>query len=291
MRSEDLLPLDPLAAEASHQTPVTEDIVGISAENDGSPNCPTRRAIPAARKTARSPNCDQMSSKHERAPAYHSASEVSTKDHAAMGQGRVPLPARRDMDQIKVPNIDVNNAEETSLVEPVRRVPPASLPTTTQEYPASEDLRHSIEASTLPMSGNMPALATERSSALDRTDATSQGVPMLSCHKKRRATTCSSSPEPKNSQTQSPETGELSLGIPSPPADHTAAGSSGFAPHGFIGKTYHVLLAPPTYLIVLMLTVAAQLMAGERKGRPVGTDNNDNQISVRWDLSEEELSD
>ncbi|KAI0969079.1 inheritance of peroxisomes protein 1-domain-containing protein [Xylaria arbuscula] len=56
-------------------------------------------------------------------------------------------------------------------------------------------------------------------------------------------------------------------------------------------KTIEILLSPPTYLIKLMLQVAAKIIAGEWRGLLVGFDDAGREIPVQWDYSDDEFSD
>ncbi|KAI1288811.1 inheritance of peroxisomes protein 1-domain-containing protein [Xylaria venustula] len=56
-------------------------------------------------------------------------------------------------------------------------------------------------------------------------------------------------------------------------------------------KTIEILLSPPTYLIRLMLQVAAKIIAGEWRGLLVGFDDAGREIPVQWDYSDDDFSD
>ncbi|KAH7322985.1 inheritance of peroxisomes protein 1-domain-containing protein [Stachybotrys elegans] len=62
-------------------------------------------------------------------------------------------------------------------------------------------------------------------------------------------------------------------------------------PMAIISRTCGLLLGPPSYLISLMLSVAAKITAGEWSGRVMGYGDNGETIPVQWDYSEGDFSD
>ncbi|KAM0550659.1 hypothetical protein ACHAPJ_008918 [Fusarium lateritium] len=62
-------------------------------------------------------------------------------------------------------------------------------------------------------------------------------------------------------------------------------------PMAIIAKTLDMIIGPPSYLITLMLKVAAKIAAGEWRGLVYGYNDNGEQIPVQWDYSEGEFSD
>lgn len=62
-------------------------------------------------------------------------------------------------------------------------------------------------------------------------------------------------------------------------------------PMAIILKTLEMLLGPPSYLIALMLKVAAKIVAGEWRGLVFGYGDDGEEIPVQWDYSDGELSD
>ncbi|KAK7426334.1 hypothetical protein QQZ08_007235 [Neonectria magnoliae] len=62
-------------------------------------------------------------------------------------------------------------------------------------------------------------------------------------------------------------------------------------PMAIITKTLEMILGPPTYLIKLMLQVAAKILAGEWRGLVYGYNEEGEEIPVQWDYSDGELSD
>ncbi|KAI5460244.1 inheritance of peroxisomes protein 1-domain-containing protein [Mariannaea sp. PMI_226] len=62
-------------------------------------------------------------------------------------------------------------------------------------------------------------------------------------------------------------------------------------PMTIIYKTLEMLLGPPSYLIALMLKVAAKIVAGEWRGLVFGYDDDGAEIPVQWDYSEGDFSD
>lgn len=62
-------------------------------------------------------------------------------------------------------------------------------------------------------------------------------------------------------------------------------------PSTIIQKTIELLLGPPSYLVNLMLKVAAKIVAGEWRGLVFGVDEDGEKIPVQWDYSDGEFSD
>ncbi|KAI0165057.1 inheritance of peroxisomes protein 1-domain-containing protein [Hypoxylon sp. FL1284] len=62
-------------------------------------------------------------------------------------------------------------------------------------------------------------------------------------------------------------------------------------PGTIIHKTLELLLGPPSYLISLMLRVAAKIIAGEWRGLVFGLGEQGQEIPVQWDYSDDEFSD
>ncbi|KAI1385308.1 inheritance of peroxisomes protein 1-domain-containing protein [Hypoxylon trugodes] len=62
-------------------------------------------------------------------------------------------------------------------------------------------------------------------------------------------------------------------------------------PGAIIQKTVEVFLRPPTYLVNLMLRVAARIAAGEWRGLIFGFGESGEKIPVQWDYSDGEFSD
>ncbi|KAI6082806.1 inheritance of peroxisomes protein 1-domain-containing protein [Hypoxylon rubiginosum] len=62
-------------------------------------------------------------------------------------------------------------------------------------------------------------------------------------------------------------------------------------PSTIISKTLEYLLGPPSYLISLMLKVAAKIIAGEWRGLVFGRGEGGEAIPVQWDYSDDEFSD
>lgn len=62
-------------------------------------------------------------------------------------------------------------------------------------------------------------------------------------------------------------------------------------PSSIIQKTLELLLGPPSYLISLMLKVAAKIVAGEWRGLVFGFGEGGEEIPVQWDYSDGEFSD
>ncbi|KAI1771595.1 inheritance of peroxisomes protein 1-domain-containing protein [Hypoxylon cercidicola] len=62
-------------------------------------------------------------------------------------------------------------------------------------------------------------------------------------------------------------------------------------PSTIIYKTLEILLGPPSYLISLMLKVAAKIVAGEWRGLVFGFGEGGEEIPVQWDYSDGEFSD
>ena len=54
-----------------------------------------------------------------------------------------------------------------------------------------------------------------------------------------------------------------------------------------INKSFEILMAPPTHLMSLMLTVAARITAGQKSGAVLGSGEGGERIPVQWDLSDE----
>lgn len=67
--------------------------------------------------------------------------------------------------------------------------------------------------------------------------------------------------------------------------------SMGGIPMMLIAKTCGILLRPPTFLITLMLKIAARITAGEWRGTAVGYDPDGDHIPVDWDYSDSEWED
>jgi hypothetical protein len=62
----------------------------------------------------------------------------------------------------------------------------------------------------------------------------------------------------------------------------------GALPMLLIAKTCGLLLRPPSYLISLMLRIAARITAGEWRGNAMGYDPTGENIPVDWDYSDSE---
>ncbi|OTB17720.1 hypothetical protein K445DRAFT_261676 [Daldinia sp. EC12] len=62
-------------------------------------------------------------------------------------------------------------------------------------------------------------------------------------------------------------------------------------PTTIINKTVELILSPPTYLVNLMLKVAARILAGEWRGFVFGIGEGGEKIPVHWDYSDGEFSD
>ncbi|KAJ4417215.1 hypothetical protein N0V85_001951 [Neurospora sp. IMI 360204] len=58
-------------------------------------------------------------------------------------------------------------------------------------------------------------------------------------------------------------------------------------PMAVINKSFEILMAPPTHLMSLMLTVAARITAGQKSGAVLGSGEGGERIPVQWDLSDE----
>lgn len=58
-------------------------------------------------------------------------------------------------------------------------------------------------------------------------------------------------------------------------------------PMTVINKSFEILMAPPTHLMSLMLTVAARITAGQKSGAVLGSGEGGERIPVQWDLSDE----
>ncbi|KAK3954729.1 inheritance of peroxisomes protein 1-domain-containing protein [Pseudoneurospora amorphoporcata] len=58
-------------------------------------------------------------------------------------------------------------------------------------------------------------------------------------------------------------------------------------PMTVINKSFEILMAPPTHLMSLMLTVAARITAGQKSGAVLGSGERGERIPVQWDLSDE----
>ncbi|KAI2777879.1 inheritance of peroxisomes protein 1-domain-containing protein [Daldinia loculata] len=62
-------------------------------------------------------------------------------------------------------------------------------------------------------------------------------------------------------------------------------------PATIINKTVELILSPPTYLVNIMLKVAARILAGEWRGLVFGIGEGGEKIPVQWDYSDGEFSD
>ncbi|KAI8957201.1 inheritance of peroxisomes protein 1-domain-containing protein [Daldinia sp. FL1419] len=62
-------------------------------------------------------------------------------------------------------------------------------------------------------------------------------------------------------------------------------------PATIINKTVELILSPPTYLVNIMLKVAARILAGEWRGLVFGVGEGGERIPVQWDYSDGEFSD
>ncbi|KAF3059565.1 hypothetical protein GL218_04997 [Daldinia childiae] len=62
-------------------------------------------------------------------------------------------------------------------------------------------------------------------------------------------------------------------------------------PTTIINKTVELILSPPTYLVNIMLKVAARILAGEWRGLIFGIGEGGEKIPVQWDYSDGEFSD
>ena len=58
-------------------------------------------------------------------------------------------------------------------------------------------------------------------------------------------------------------------------------------PMTVINKSFEILMAPPTHLMSLMLTVAARITAGQKSGAVLGSGERGERIPVQWDLEDE----
>ncbi|KAH7122846.1 inheritance of peroxisomes protein 1-domain-containing protein [Dactylonectria macrodidyma] len=89
----------------------------------------------------------------------------------------------------------------------------------------------------------------------------------------------------------SPLPSAANLFAPAPPVERRPMKSKLGLPMTIILKTLEMLLGPPSYLIALMLKVAAKIIAGEWRGLVFGYGDDGEEIPVQWDYSEGELSD
>lgn len=62
-------------------------------------------------------------------------------------------------------------------------------------------------------------------------------------------------------------------------------------PMTVINKSFEILMAPPTHLMSLMLTVAARITAGQKSGAVLGSGEGGERIPVQWDLTDHETED
>ncbi|KAI1803556.1 inheritance of peroxisomes protein 1-domain-containing protein [Daldinia bambusicola] len=62
-------------------------------------------------------------------------------------------------------------------------------------------------------------------------------------------------------------------------------------PGTIINKTVELILSPPTYLVNIMLKVAARILAGEWRGLFFGIGEGGEKIPVQWDYSDDDFSD
>ncbi|KAI1469217.1 inheritance of peroxisomes protein 1-domain-containing protein [Daldinia caldariorum] len=62
-------------------------------------------------------------------------------------------------------------------------------------------------------------------------------------------------------------------------------------PGTIINKTVELILSPPTFLVNIMLKVAARILAGEWRGLFFGIGEGGEKIPVQWDYSDDDLSD
>ncbi|KAH7129300.1 inheritance of peroxisomes protein 1-domain-containing protein [Dactylonectria estremocensis] len=89
----------------------------------------------------------------------------------------------------------------------------------------------------------------------------------------------------------SPLPSAANLFAPAPPVERRPIKTKLGLPMTIILKTLEMLLGPPSYLIALMLKVAAKILAGEWRGLVFGYGDDGEEIPVQWDYSEGELSD
>ncbi|KAK3391626.1 inheritance of peroxisomes protein 1-domain-containing protein [Sordaria brevicollis] len=62
-------------------------------------------------------------------------------------------------------------------------------------------------------------------------------------------------------------------------------------PMTVINKSFEILMAPPTHLMSLMLTVAARITAGQKSGAVLGSGEGGERIPVQWDLTDHDAED